>query len=41
MSALATACEGFDQLRTAPYPRIQAVQRHMRVAVEEIEHGEF
>ena len=41
MGALVATDKGFGQRLTAPYPRIQAVQRHMRIAVGEIEHSEF
>ena len=33
MEALATIGEGIGQRRATSYPRIQAVQRHMRVAI--------
>ena len=38
MEALATIGEGIGQ---TSYPRIQAVQRHMRVAIREIHHSKF
>ena len=41
MEALATISEGIGQWRATSYPRIQAIQRHMRVAIREIEHGKF
>ena len=41
MEALATIGEGIGQRRTTSYPRIQAVQRHMRVAIREIHHSKF
>ena len=41
MEALATIGEGIGQRRTTSYPRIQAVQRHMRVAIRKIHHSKF
>ena len=36
MEALATIGEGIGQRRATSYPRIQAVQRHMRVAIRTV-----
>ena len=41
METLVTTGEGIDQRRATSYPRIQAVQRHMRVAIRKIHHSKF
>ena len=41
MGALVATGKGFGQRLTAPYPRIQAVQGHMRIAIRKVLHSKF
>ena len=41
METLVTTGEGIDQRRATSYPRIQAVQGHMRIAIRKVLHSKF